>query len=384
MFIGADIIPFTNTENRYIKFVVPEPKNINISIILWIETVSRFIRSFVVLTAIFLSVLVVSAGGFNTAAAEEIEAVKVIHHFDEEKGLVSNNIYGLKAEAPGKGWGLFIASGGGLHVYVDDVFLSIFQGREAKVLTAEYGNSDEGEPTETLWTYAVGDEMADGLIYRIASGSGLWTAERLMPPGEEVTALSARHETLYVGMETSLSYIEESELKGDLRVEYREILAGVSINAVASMGDGTLALGMREEKSKGSGLKIIGGEIFGLTGWVERLSGMEVTALLETDDGLVIGTGSSGIYVLTEGGEVVEIPTVDPTDKVNDIILDNGRLCVAADGGLFIGDVKALMRCRLANSEAAVTALAPGPGALFWVGTDSDGVYLVEYRGAKE
>jgi hypothetical protein len=329
-------------------------------------------------------VFAVSTGEFSTlASAEETEAVKVIHHFDEEKGLVSNQIFGLTAEAPGKGWGLFIASVGGLHVYVDDVFLSIFQGRKAVVLKTEYTTTKEGDPTETLWTYAAGEVEEDDLLYRVFCESGLWTAERLKPPTGKVTALSAKHRTLYVGTNRSLYYVEESELKGDLNVEYREILTGVSINAVASLGDGTLALGMKEEGSGASGLKIIGGEISGVTGWVEEFSEEGVIALLSTDDGLLIGTESSGIYLLGEGGEVKKIATADPMAKINDILLDNGRLCVAADGGLFVGNLTTLARCKLSGYDGSVTALAPGPGCLFWVGTKSDGLYLVEYRGAK-
>ncbi|MBN1574386.1 MAG: hypothetical protein JW984_14395 [Deltaproteobacteria bacterium] len=342
-------------------------------------------RRFKISTAILLSVLVVSAIAFSTtASAEEVEAVKVITHFDEEKGLVSNNIFGLMAEASGKGWGLFIASVGGLHVYVDDVFLSIFQGRAAVVLNADYSTTEEGDPTETLWTYAAGEKLEDNLLYRVSSESGLWTAERLTSPREEVTALSARHRTLYIGTDSSLYYIEESELKGALNVEYRKILTGVSINTVVSMGDGTLALGMREEGSGASGLKIIGGEISGVTGWVDRLSGVDVTALLTTEDGLLIGTESSGIYLLGEGGEVRNITTSSPTGKINEILLDNGRLCVAADGGLFVGDLTTLTRCGLTGFDGSVTALAPGPGSLFWVGTKSNGLYLVEYLGAKK
>jgi len=343
------------------------------------------VRRFKISTAILLSLLVVSAGAFSTAAsAEEVEAVKVITHFDEEKGLSSNQIFGLVAESLGKGWGIFIASVGGLHVYIDDVFLSIFQGRKAVVLKAEYATTKEGDPTEILWTYAAGEKGEDDLIYRIVSESGLWTAERLNPPEEEVTALSARHRTLYIGTGSSLFYIEESELEGDLNVEYREILTGVSINAIASMGDGTLALGMKDAKSNRYGLKIIGGEIFGVTGWVEGLSGREVTVLLPTGRGLVIGTESSGVYLLGEGGEVRKITTTAPTAKINDILLDNGRLCVAADGGLFVGDLTTLTRCKLSGFGGSVTALAPGPGSLFWVGTKNNGLYLVEYRGAKK
>jgi hypothetical protein len=315
------------------------------------------------------------------AFSEETNTIEIVSYFDEEKGLVSNRIYALSPEAPGKGWGVFIASGAGLHIYIDDVFLSVFQGRATTRLATEYG-----EMKETLWAYAAGNKQRGDLLYRIISESGLWTAERTAPPTGTVACLSARHKTLYIGTDHSLLYIEEIELNGE--VKYKEILTDVSITAALALGDGTLALGLMDKESKKMGLKIIGGEMSGHTGWVENLSGHEVTALHKIDlidGGLLVGTKSSGLFLLDKKG-VRKIPASVKLKNINDILFDNSSLYAATDSGLFIGKISTLAtltRYKVTDKSTKATALAPGPGSLVWVGTESGGLYLISYDGKK-
>ncbi len=314
------------------------------------------------------------------AFSAEPGAIEIVSYFDEEKGLVSNQIYALSPEAPGKGWGVFIASGAGLHIYIDDVFLSVFSGRATTRLATEYG-----EMKETLWAYATGDKQRDDLLYRIISESGLWTAERTAPPTEAVVCLTARHKTLYIGTDHSLFYIEEMELEGKLKVEYKEILTDVSITAALALEDGTLALGLTETKSKEKGLKIIGGEILGHTGWIEDFTNFEITALHRLDVGLLVGTKSSGLFLLDQKG-VRKIPASVKLKSVNDILFDNGNLYVATDSGLFIGEISTLAtltRYKVTDKNIKATTLAPGPGFHVWVGTKNSGLYLISYGGKK-
>ncbi len=343
---------------------------------------------------IFLPIIILFAAiiapGANTfvphAFSEETNAIEIVSYFDEEKGLVSNRIYALSPEAPGKGWGVFIASEAGLHIYIDDVFLSVFQGRATTRLATEYG-----EMKETLWAYATGNKRKGDFLYRIISESGLWTAERTAPPTGAVVCLSASHKTLYIGTDHSLLYIEEMELDG--KIKYKEILTDVSITAALALGDGTLALGLMDKESKKMGLKIIGGEVSGHTGWVEGLSGYEVTALHKIvhdkfdliDGGLLVGTKSSGLFLLDQKG-VRKIPASVKLRNVNDILFDNGNLYAATNGGLFIGKISTLAtltRYKVTDKDTKATALAPGPGSLVWVGTKSGGLYLISYDGKK-
>ena len=336
-------------------------------------------KVFVPIIILFTAIIAPGANIFVPHAfSEEPNAVEIVSYFDEEKGLVSNHIYALSPEAPGKGWGVFIASGAGLHIYIDDVFLSVFSGRKTTRLATEYGDMKE-----TLWAYATGDKKEGNLLYRIISESGLWTAERTAPPAEAVACLSARHKTLYVGTENSLFYIEEMELDGD--VEYKEILTDVSITAALALNDGTLALGLMDKESKKMGLKIIGGEVSGHTGWVEGLDGFVVTAIHKidiVDEGLLVGTKSSGVFLVDQKG-VRKIPALKKLKNVNDVLFDNGNLYAATDSGLFIGNLSKLIRHAVTDTSAKATALAPGPGSLVWVGTESGGLYLISYSRKK-
>ena len=172
----------------------------------------------------------------------------------------------------------------------------------------------------------------------------------------------------------------------DPKSGYHEILRDVSITSIYPLSDGTIVLGMSDSKSKMTGVKIIGGESYGRTGWIDELGKKTVTAITEGDSGLFLGTESSGVMILSEDG-ISEISTSVKTKRVNDILDDKGTIYVASEAGLFAFDAKDLSLIPLNGPDGSfsfeVTSLSPGPGASIWVGTKQNGVYLVRYRKGK-
>ncbi len=295
--------------------------------------------------------------------AQEIE---IVTHLNEETGLSANEVSDLAPE--NDGWGVFIASSGGLHVFLDYVYLPIFQKIAAEKIAPDSGG--------VIW--ALSDK---GYIYCISYEGGIWMSERFhVPEGHNVTALAAKNGTLYVGSDKGFFWLD------DPKSGYHEILKDVSIKSICPLSDGTIILGMTDKKSKMAGAKIIGGELYGRAGWIDELGGKKVTIITEGDSGLFFGIDSSGVMMLSGAG-VSEIPTSVKTKRVNDILDDSGTIYVASEAGLFASDTKSFSLVPLNGPDGPfsleVTSLSPGPGASIWVGTKQNGVYLVRYRKGK-
>ena len=87
--------------------------------------------------------------------------LELMSHLDEGKDLLGNDVY---SALPEEGWGVFIATGGGLQVFLEYTLLPIFQGMGAVDMAKD--------PAGTLWV-----RTDRGLIYRVDSEAGLWTAD---------------------------------------------------------------------------------------------------------------------------------------------------------------------------------------------------------------
>lgn len=292
--------------------------------------------------------------------------IEIIDHLNEETGLSGNKVTDLAPE--NDGWGVFIASSGGLHVFLDYIYLPIFQKIAAEKIAPDSGG--------VIW--ALSDK---GYIYRVSYEGGLWISERFhVPDGHNVTALAAQNGTLFVGSDKGFFWLD------DPKSGYHEILRDVSIRSVYPLSDGTIVLGMTDKKSKMRGTKIIGGEVYGRTGWIDEFGGKNVTLITEDGGGLFFGTESSGVMIFADGG-ISEIPSLVKTKKINDILPDEGTIYIASEAGLFASDTKVFSLVLLNGSDefsaSEITSLSPGPGASIWVGTKQNGVYLVRYRKGK-
>jgi ligand-binding sensor domain-containing protein len=309
---------------------------------------------------IFIAVLTILTA---PSLAQEIE---IITNLNEETGLSANEVCDLAPE--NDGWGVFIGTSSGLHVFLDYVYLPIFQKIKAEIIAPDAGG--------VIWT------LSDiGYIYRVSYDGGIWMSERFAVPGGcDVTALAARDGTLYVGSDRGLFWID------DPKSGYNKILRDVSITSICPLSDGTIIVGIADKKTKKTGTKVIGGEIFGRTGWIDELDGKKVTIIIESEEEIIFGTESSGVVIMSDGG-VTEIASSVKTKRINDILDDSGTIYVASDTGLFALDTNSSSLVPLNGPEGTfkteVTSLSPAPGASIWVGTKQNGVYLVRYRKGK-
>ena len=312
------------------------------------------------------------------SSAGELEVMTRLH---EEKGLLRDDVY---SALPEEGWGLFIASGGGLQVFLEYAFLPIFQGMGAIEMAKD--------PKGILWV-----RTNRGIIYRVSSADGIWTAEPFdAPVGKEITALAARHDTLYVGTAMGLYYIDDISSGPE---GYKVIIADSHITSLLALGDGTLLAGVKDLLPEKTGLKIIGGEISGNRRWVGDLSSMMITTLWTDSNLIIVGTESSGAYVLSSGDirklyfstgdDRIGFEEIEREKKkqgrINTILYDEGILYVATDDGLFVGDLNIVSLTLLEDDDgpvkSKVTTISPGPGLAVWMGTGDDGLFLVRYHG---
>jgi ligand-binding sensor domain-containing protein len=287
--------------------------------------------------------------------------IEIIDHKTEREGLFSNTV---TAVSPDDESGVFIASGGGLHILIDYFFLPIFQNIPGRALSRDPGGD--------LWAAADGS-----LIYRIAERDGIWSATRIpFKHGKKITSIAARHGAVTVGTDSGLYYY------GDSDGQFHTIIKDGAYTALAASADGTIIAGCRRATPKKGGLLIIGGRFGSRTGWVDELSGKAVTALFVDNDRLLIGTQADGVFVLDDAG-VHNLSLPENPGRITALLADGGITLVAADRGLYGAKGNGTFEVLSApdgGTPANVTCLAPGPGGAVWVGTGKDGIYLVRVR----
>jgi len=294
----------------------------------------------------------------------------VLTVLNTDSGLSGNRVNGL---AQDRGFGIFIATDGGLHVFSDYVYLPIFQQMEAFMIA--------GGSENTLWALIEAPSL-----YRVRTDDDMWYAERMTRPegAAVVTSLTSLDNSLFIATDTGLFYISDTE------DSYHQVLADTgTITAMTFAPDGTLAVGITDTVNSTSGLKIIGGELFGRTGWIPDLSDHEITSLFLTPDALFAGTNDGELLRIDRAGVVRIYLSPDILralfpGRVNDIMVDEGLLYVAAKNGLYIGDANSinidLVFYDDSPLEGEFTCLSPGPGFSIWAGTADNGVYLITYR----
>jgi ligand-binding sensor domain-containing protein len=292
-----------------------------------------------------------------TANAGQLE---IIDHRTEQEGLFNNTV---NAVSPAGDTGVFIASAGGLHILLDDFFLPIFQNIPATALSQDPGGD--------LWA-----ATNAGLLYRITDRDGVWTAARFpFDKKKKITAIAARHNAVTIGTDSGLYSVNPD---GSVHM----IMKVAAVRALAVLSDGTIIAGVRDRTHKKGGLMIIGGAFAAKTEWVDELSGSTVTAFFADGDRLLIGTDDDGAFVLDATGvHGIELP--EKPGRITALLADGSTTLVASDTGLY-ASVKDEPYESLSAGEgkgpAAVTSLAAGPGAMVWVGTQKDGLYLVRVR----
>ncbi|MBN1880888.1 MAG: hypothetical protein JW885_01835 [Deltaproteobacteria bacterium] len=323
-------------------------------------TFLRYIRFAALFAVIMICIAPVSLAG-------EAEVLTLLN---TDSGLAGNRVYGL---APDVGFGIFIATNGGLHVFSDYVYLPIFQRMDALMITGGSGS--------TLW--ALIDEAS---LYRVRTDDDMWYAERITQPEEttKVTSMTSFDGSLFIATDTGLFYTSDTE------DSYHPVLTNSGpVTAMTFAPDGTLALATTDTESRKPGLVILGGELFGRIGWVPECSDHEITSLFLTPDTLYVGTRDGELLHIDRTGvtRIYLSPEIFRSlhpGRINDIMVDEGRLYVAADNGLYIGDAGAaavdIAFYGDAPLEGAFTCLSPGPGLSVWAGTADNGVYLITYR----
>jgi len=301
------------------------------------------------------------------ASAGEVEILAVL---DTDSGLSGNRVNGL---APDLGFGIFIATDGGLHVFSDYVYLPIFQKMEAYMIA--------GGSENTLW--ALIDEP---YIYRVRTDNDMWLAERILRPdgATTVTSMTSLDNTLFIAGNTGLFYITDTE------DAYHPVLTNVgAVTAMAFSEDGTLLAAMTDPTSGAPGLKIMGGDLFGRHGWVPECSDHEITALFLSPDALFAGTADGEVLRLDRSG--ISRVSLSPDTlrallpgRINDVMVDENHLYVATEKALYVGDADAdkidVVFSGDSPLEGEFTCLSPGPGFSVWAGTKGDGIYLMTYR----
>ncbi len=250
-----------------------------------------------------------------TAYSGELE---IVDHKTEQEGLFSNAV---TAVSPADEAGVFIASAGGLHILIDDFFLPIFQNIPGRALA--------GGPGGTLWAAA-----DDSLVYRIIERDAIWSATRIpVDPGKKITAIAAGREGVTVGTDSGLYYY------GDEDPTFRTIIGTGAFTTLAADADGVVIAGCRDETHTSGGVLIIGGSFGSRTGWVEELSGSNVTALLVDDERLLIGTQSGGLFVLDDAG-VHSLPLGPDAGGVTALLVDRRDHAGRDRPGLFLREVR--------------------------------------------
>jgi ligand-binding sensor domain-containing protein len=285
--------------------------------------------------------------------------LEIMDHKTEQEGLFSNTI---NAVSPAEGTGVFIASAGGLHILIDDFFLPIFQNIPGRALA--------GDPGGTLWAAA-----DDSLVYRITEHDAIWSATRFeLGPGRSISAIAAGPGGVTIGTDSGLYFY------GDGDPALRTIIGAGAYTALAAAADGAVIAGCRDETHPGGGLLIVGGSFASRTGWVDELSGKDVSALLVDGERLLIGTRSGGLFALDDAG-VNGLALPPDAGGVTALLVSGRTTLVATDRGLYAGksgDAFEPLSATDGAAPVAVTCLAPGPkrGSV-WVGTRTDGIYLV-------
>ncbi|MBN2225207.1 MAG: hypothetical protein JW765_11060 [Deltaproteobacteria bacterium] len=282
---------------------------------------------------------------------------EIIDHRTEKEGLFDNTVNAL---SPAGDTGVFIASGGGLHVLSDYFFLPIFQTIPTTALTQD--------PDGDLWA-----ATDTGLVYRITDRDGIWTAARFpFARDKKITAIAARFNAVTIGTDSGLYYCNPDGTP-------HTVLKGASFTALSAPSDGTIIAGALDRTHKKGGLVIIGGTFASRTGWVEELSGNAVGALYVDADRLLIGTDAAGAFVLDDTGiHAIELP--ERPGRITAFLVYNTTTLVGSDTGIYAstgGGAFESISTGGGVAPAGVTSFAPGPDGSLWVGTKKDGVYLM-------
>jgi ligand-binding sensor domain-containing protein len=305
-------------------------------------------------------ILLVAALFMLTAPSVAASArLEIATHKTEEQGLPNNSVTALAPEGES---GVFIASGGGLHVFLDYYFLPLFQHIGATALV----RSPQGD----LWA-----ATDSGLIYRIRESDGIWTATRYRFAGKQkINTIAAERDALFIGTDLGVYCFSEAN-RAFLRVTREGAVA-----ALACLPDGTLIAAVKDRNRSKSGLAIIGGRFLSRTGWVEELAGITIASLFVDADHLLAGTQDGRVFLLDASG-IREITLEQRPGTVRALLLAGDLLVIGSDNGIFTGPIDGPLS-RLVDGDgtaiAGVTCLAAGPGSSVWVGTSKDGIYLVK------
>jgi len=285
--------------------------------------------------------------------------IEIIDHRTQEQGLFDNTV---NAVVPAGDSDVFIASAGGLHILSDYFFLPLFQNIPAVALSQDPGGD--------LWA-----ATDTGFIYRVTDRDGVWTAARFATdPKKKITAITARHDAVTIGTGSGLYYAGPD---GALHT----ILKDTGVTALASADDGTIIAGARDRSHNRGGLLVIGGAFAGKTGWVNEISDGTVSTLFIDGDRLLIGTDDGRVFLMDSLG-VRDVELSENPGRITSILVSDGTTVVASDTGLYISTKDGPFE-HVSDSGGApshITSVSPGPGRAVWVGTESDGVYLVRVR----
>ncbi len=285
--------------------------------------------------------------------------LEIIDHRTAEEGLFDNTVNAVSSAGNA---GVFIASAGGLHILSDYYFLPIFQKIPAVALSQD--------PAGDLWA-----ATSPGFIYRITDRDDLWTASRFpVDPGMKITAIAARFGIVTIGSDSGLYYAGPD---GALHT----IIRDTGVTALAAAEDGTIIAGARDRAHRKGGLLIIGGAFAAKTGWVGELSGRTVRALLVDGDRLLIGTDAGGAFVLSADG-LRNVALPGKPGRITAFLVYGETTVIASDTGLYASTKGGAFESFSAegNAPIGITSLTAGPDQTIWVGTKSDGIYLVRLR----
>lgn len=282
--------------------------------------------------------------------------LEVIDHRTEHEGLPDNAIAAVR---PAGDSAVFIASAGGLFVLSDDFLLPIFPNVPVLALSQDPGGD--------LWA-----ATSAGLIYRVTDRDGLWTAARFgVDKAKKITAIAAGLGALIFGTDSGLYYAGPDGLT-------HTIITQTGFSALAATEDGTIIAGARDRAHKKGGLLIIGGTFAARTGWVDEISGSAVGVLFVDGDRLLIGTDAGTLFILDAAGIRNAVLTGNP-GRITALLVQDGITLVGCKSGLYASTGGGAFE-PVPAAPSGVTALSPGPRKSVWVGTESDGVYLVRVR----
>ncbi len=287
--------------------------------------------------------------------------LEIVDHKTDQEGLFNNAVNAL---APADSGAVFIATNGGLHIFIDYYFLPIFQNIPGRALVRD--------PDGSLWAVA-----GDRFLYHVSERDGMWSAARIaFTAARKITAVAASRGFLAVGTASGLYAYDDSAR------EFRLTIKGGTYTTLAAFPDGTIVAGATDREHPKGGLEIIGGSFGSRTGWIEELAGQAVSALVIDAERLYVGTRSGRVFVRDEGG-VQPISLPGSPGRITAFEMSGSMLLVGAERGLYTAAPDGtfeLLSPSDVPAPSGVTSLAPGKDGTVWVGTEKDGVFLVRVR----